>query len=143
MAIEKRRTGDGLATATPRFGSAISGLMRGTDALMVERSDRHDLAIGLLERARKYRPHDPRRLWALERTCRMVARTRREAGGLLATAAEQDRRGLCPAIHRDIAHAMASRTQDHATATGQLRQYVPGHIAVHGKPPADIDEVYD
>ena len=32
---------------------------------MAERSDRHDLAIGLLEKARKYRPNDPRLLWAL------------------------------------------------------------------------------
>ena len=27
---------------------------------MAERSDRHDLAIGLLEKARQHRPNDPR-----------------------------------------------------------------------------------
>ena len=42
---------------------------------MAERSDRHDLAVGLLKKARKYRPNDPRLLWALARTYRMVART--------------------------------------------------------------------
>ena len=77
---------------------------------MAERSDRHALAIGLLEKARQHRPNDPRLLWALGRTYRMVARTDEKLTGgdsLLATAAEQDKRGIYPAIHRDIAYAMA------------------------------------
>ena len=45
---------------TPRFGNVISGLMRDTGTLMAERSDRHDLAIELLEKARQHRPNDPR-----------------------------------------------------------------------------------
>ena len=69
-AIDGKRAGDGLATGTPRFGSVISGLMRDTGTLMAERSDRHDLAIGLLEKALRYRPNDPRLLWALGRTYR-------------------------------------------------------------------------
>ena len=145
-AIDGKRAGDGLATGTPRFGSVISGLMRDTGTLMAERSDRHDLAIGLLEKALRYRPNDPRLLWALGRTYRMVARTEKQlaqADGLLATAADQDRRGIYPAIHRDIAYAMASQSEDYATATGHLRQYVTGHIGVHGKLPSDIDDVYD
>ena len=144
--IEEKRAGDGLATGTPRFGSVISGLMRDTGTLMAERSDRHDLAIGLLERAREHRPNDPRLLWALGRTYRMVARTEEklaEADSMLLTAAEQDKRGIYPAIHRDIAYAMASQLQDYATASGHLRQYVTGHTAVHGKLPSDIDDVYD
>ena len=34
--------------------------MRDTGTLMAERSGRHDLAVSLLEKARKYRPNDPR-----------------------------------------------------------------------------------
>ena len=145
-AIEERRAADGLATGTPRFGSVVSGLMRDTGTLTAERSDRHDLAIGLLEKARSYRPNDPRLLWALARTHRMVARTAAqlaEADSLLATAADQDKRGIYPAIHRDIAYAMASQSEDYAAAAGHLRKYVARHIAVHGKLPADIDDVYD
>ncbi len=144
--IEEKRSGDRLATGTPRFGGVISGLMRDTGTLMAERSDRHDLAIGLLEKARKYRPNDPRLLWALGRTHRMVARTDEqlaEADSLLAMAAAQDKRGIFPAIHRDIAYAMASESEDYATAAGHLRHYVVGHLAVHDALPPDIDDVYD
>ena len=76
----------------------------------------------------------------------MVARTDEklaEADSLLAMAASQDKRGLYPAIHRDIAYAMASQSEDYATAAGHLRQYVTGHLAVHGRLPLDIDDVYD
>ena len=79
--IDQKRAGDGLATGTPRFGSVTSGLMRDTGSLMAERSDRHDLAISLLEKAHKHRPNDPRLLWALGRTYRMVARNERGTGG--------------------------------------------------------------
>ena len=51
---EARPSGDGLATGTPRFGSVISGLMRDTGTFMIDRSDRHDRVIGLLEKARQY-----------------------------------------------------------------------------------------
>ena len=145
-AIDDKRTGGGLVTGTPRFGNVISGLMRDTGTLMAERSDRHDLAIGLLEKARQHRPNDPRLLWALGRTYRMVARTDEkltEGDSLLATASEQDKRGIYPAIHRDIAYAMASQSEDYAAATEHLRKYVDGHIAVHGRLPLDIDDVYD
>ena len=145
-AIDDKRTGGGLVTGTPRFGNVISGLMRDTGTLMAERSDRHDLAIGLLEKARQHRPNDPRLLWALGRTYRMVARTDEkltEGYSLLATASEQDKRGIYPAIHRDIAYAMASQSEDYAAATEHLRKYVDGHIAVHGRLPLDIDDVYD
>ena len=145
-AIDEKWAADALATGTPRFGSVISGLMRDTGTLMAERSDRHDLAISLLEKARQHRPNDPRLLWALGRTYRMVARTDEqlaEVDSLLATAASQDKRGLYPAIHRDIAYAMASQSEEYATAARHLRQYVTGHLAVHGKLPSDIDDVYD
>ncbi|WP_420636209.1 M48 family metalloprotease [Candidatus Palauibacter sp.] len=145
-AIDERRAGDGLSTGTPRFGSVISGLMRDTGAVMAERSDRHDLAIGLLEKARKHRPNDPRLLWALGRTYRMVARSeekRAEADSLLAMAAAQDKRRIYPAIHRDIAYAVASQSEDYASAAGHLRKYVLGHIGVHGRLPSDIDDAYD
>ena len=145
-AIDDKRTGGGLVTGTPRFGNVISGLMRDTGTLMAERSDRHDLAIELLEKARQHRPNDPRLLWALGRTYRMVARTDEkltEGDSLLATASEQDKRGIYPAIHRDIAYAMASQSEDYAAATEHLRKYVDGHIAVHGGLPWDIDDVYD
>ena len=154
-AIDTKRAGDGLLKGTPRFGNVISGLMRDTGTLMAERSDRHDLAIGLLEKARQYRPNDPRLLWALGRTRRMVARTDEklvEADSILATAAEQDKRGIYPAIHRDIAYAMASQSEDYAAAAEHLRKYVDGHIAVHCRlqsdiavhcMPSDIDDVYD
>ena len=107
-----QRADVGGRSESPRFGSVISDLMRDTGTLMAERSDRHDLAVGLLEKARKYRPNAPRLLWALARTYRMVARTdekQAEADSLLAAAAEQDKRRIYPAIHRDIAYAMASR----------------------------------
>ena len=110
--------------------------MRDTGTLMAERSGRHDLAVGLLEKARKYRPNDPRLLWALARIYRMVARTdekQAEADSLLAAAAAQDMRRIYPAIHRDIAYAMASQSEDYAPAAEQLRQYVVGHIGVHGR----------
>ena len=84
--------------------------------------------------------------WALGRTYRMVARTDEElteGDSLLATASEQDKRGIYPAIHRDIAYAMASQSEDYAAATEHLRKYVDGHIAVHGGLPLDIDDVYD
>ena len=145
-AIEEKRAGGGLATGTPRFSSVISGLMRDTGILMAERSDRHDLAIRLLEKARVYRPHDPRLLWALGRTYRMVARTEEklaEASGLLVTAAEQDKRSIYPAIHRDIAYAMASQSGDYVAASEHLRKYVVGYIAAHNSLPLDIDDVYD
>ena len=145
-AIDQQRAGDGLTAGTPHFGSVISGLMRDTGTLMAERSDRHDLAVGLLEKARKYRPNDPRLVWALARTYRMVARTdekQAEADSLLAEAAAQDKRRIYPAIHRDIAYAMASQSEDYAPATEHLRQYVVGHIGVHGKLPSDLDDVYD
>ena len=144
--IDEKRAGDGLATGTPRFGSVTSGLMRDTGSLMAERSDRHDLAIGLLEKAREHRPNDPRLLWALGRTQRMVARNDEElaaADSLLAMAAEQDKRRIYPAIHRDLAYAMASRPENYAAASEHLRTYVVGHIAVHGSLPPDIDDVYD
>ncbi len=104
----REAAGDRLATGTPRFSNVISGLMRDTGTLMAESSDRHDLAIGLLERARKYRPNDSRLLWALGRTYRMVAQAEEklaEADSLLAEAADQDKRRIYPAIHRDIAYA--------------------------------------
>ena len=91
-------------------------------------------------------PLRPRLLWALGRTYRMVARTDEkltEGDSLLATASEQDKRGIYPAIHRDIAYAMASQSEDYAAATEHLRKYVDGHIAVHGGLPLDIDDVYD
>ena len=145
-AIDRKRSGDGLVKGTPRFGNVISGLMRDTGTLMAERSDRHDLAIGLLEKARQYRPNDPRLLWALGRTRRMVARTHgklAEADSIMATAAEQDKRGIYPAIQRDIAYAMASQAEDYAAAAEHLRRYVTGHLAAHGSLPPDIDDVYD
>ncbi len=70
----------------------------------------------------KYRPNDPRLLWALARTYRMVARTdekQAEADSLLAAAAEQDKRRIYPAIHRDIAYAMASQSEAYAPAAEQ------------------------
>ena len=145
-AIDEKQVGDGLAKGTPRFGSVISGLMRDTGRLMAERSDRHELAIGLLEKVRQHRPNDPRLLGAQGRTYRMIARTEEklaEANSLLANAAEQDKRAIYPAIYRDIAYAIASQSEDHATAAGHLRRYVTGHLAVHGKLPSDIDDVYD
>ena len=144
--IDEKRAEDGLATGTPRFGNVISGLMRDTGTLMAERSDRHDLAVSLLERARKHRPNDPRLLWALGRTYRIVARTDEklaEADSLLAAATEQDKRRIYPAIHRDIAYAMASQSEDYASAAEHLRKYVVGHIRTHGSLPSDIDDVYD
>ncbi len=144
--VDEKRAGDGLATGTPRFGSVTSGLMRDTGSLMAERSDRHDPAIGLLEKARKYRPNDPRLLWSLGRTHRMVARNDEElaeADSLLAMAAGQDKRRIYPAIHRDLAYAMASQPENYAAASEHLRAYVVGHIAVHGSLPPDIDDVYD
>ena len=145
-AINNKRTEEGLTPGTPRFGNVISGLMRDTGTLMAERSDRHDLAIRLLEKARQYRPNAPRLLWALGRTYRKVARTDQklaEGNSLLATAAEQDKRGIYPAVHRDIAYAMASHSEDYAAAADHLRKYVDGYIAIHGELPSDIDDVYD
>ena len=145
-AIDAKQSGDGLTKGTPRFSIVMSGLVRDTGTLMAERSDRLDLAIALLERARQHRPNDPRLLWALGRTYRMVARSDdelAEADSLLTSAAEQDKREIYPAIHRDIAYAIASQSDDHATAAKHLQRYVTGHIAKHGKLPSDIDDVYD
>ena len=114
--IDMKRSGDRLVKGTQSLGNVISGLMRDTGTLMAERSDRHDLAIGLLEKARPYRPNDPRLLWALGRTRRMVAQTGEklaEADSILATAAEH------------------------------LRKHVTGHLAVHGLLPPEIDDMYD
>ena len=123
-AINEKRAGDGLATGTPQFGSVISGSIRDTGTLMAKRSDRHDLAIALLGKALKHRPNDPRRLWSLGRTYRMVGRTGEklaEAASLLATAAEQDKRCIYPAIHWDTAYAMASHSEDYTEAAEHLR----------------------
>ncbi len=144
--IDETRAGGGLATGTLRFGSVTSGLMRDTGSLMAERSDRHDLAISLLKKARKHRPNDSRLLWALGRTQRMVSRNEEElaeADRFLAMAAEQDKRRIYPAIHRDLAYAMASQPEDYPAASEHLRTYVVGHIAVHGSLPPDIDDVCD
>ena len=144
--IDNKRTEDGLTPGTPRFGNVISGLMRDTGTLMAERSDRHDLALRLLEKARQYRPNDPRLLWALGRIYRKVARTDEkmaEGNSLLATAADQDKRGIYPAVYRDIAYAIASHSEDYVAAADHLRKYVDGHITIHGRLPSDIDDVYD
>ncbi len=144
--IDEMRAVDGLSKGTSRFGRVLSGMMRDTGALLAERSDRHDLALRLLEKAREHRPNDPRLLWALGRVSGMVARTDEqiaEAHNLLVRAVEEDKRGIYPAIHRDIAVAIASQSDDHGAAVGHLRQYVAGHLAVHGRLPRDIDDVYD
>ena len=144
--IEERRAGGPLTQGTERFGSVLSALMRDTGSLMAERSDRHDLAVRLLEKARQHRPNDPRLLWALGRTYLLIARDKdkqAEANTLLTAAAEQDRRRIFPAIHRDLAYAVASRSGDYAAALEHLKAYVNGHVTVHGQLPADIDEVYD
>ena len=76
----------------------------------------------------------------------MVARTEEklaEADSLLVRAAEKDKRAIYPAIHRDIAYAMASQSEDYAPAAGHLRSYVVGHIGVDGSLPSDLDDVYD
>ena len=38
---------------------------------------------------------------------------------------------------------MASQPENYESASGHLRTYVLGHIAVHGSLPPDIDDVYD
>ena len=144
--IDEQRTQGTLVTGTGQFGSVISGLVRDTGALMAERSDRHDLAIELLEKARQYRPNDPRLLWALGRAYRITARSQTQladAENFLVAAAEQDRRNMYPAIYRDLAYAVASRSEDREAAAEYLKQYVNGHVAAHGALPPDIDDVYD
>ena len=68
----------------------------------------------------------------------MVARTDEKQAE-----AEQDKRRIYAAIHRDMAYAIASQSEAYAPAVEHLRQYVVGHIGVHGKLPSDIDDVYD
>ena len=71
----------------------------------------------------------------------MVARSDEklaEADSLLAMAAEQDKRGIYPAIHRDIAYAIASQSDDYAAAADHLRQYVVEHIAAHRAAPGGL-----
>ena len=77
----------------------------------------------------------------------MVARTDEkltEADSILATASEQDKRGIYPAIHRDIAYAMASQSEElcggRPSISGSMSAW---HLAVHGVLPLDIDDAYD
>lgn len=135
-----------LATGSGRFGRVLSAVIRDNGILLAEESDRFDLALENLERAYRYRPNDPRVLWGIGRVSQMLARTDEQlqrAEGFLASAVEADQRGLYPAIHRDLAYFRAAEREDYTAAAEGLRQYVLGHVAVHGVLPSDLDEVYD
>ena len=135
-----------LATGSGRFGRMLSAVVRDNGILLAEESDRYDLALENLERAHRYRPNDPRVLWGLGRVSQLLARTDEQvqrSEELLAMAVEADQRKLYPAIHRDLAYFRAATREDYTAAADGLKQYVMGHIAVHGALPADLDEVYD
>ena len=135
-----------LATGSGRLGRMLSAVIRDNGILLAEESDRFDLALEHLERAYRYRPNDPRVLWGLGRVNQLLARTDEQvqrAEDFLAKAVESDHRKLYPAIHRDLAYFRAARREDYAAAAEGLKQYVQGHVDVHGVLPSDLDEVYD
>ena len=135
-----------LATGSGRFGRVMSALIRDNGILLAEESDRFDLALENLQRAYRYRPNDPRVLWGLGRVRQSLARTDeqlQQAEDFLANAIEADQRRLYPAIHRDLAYFRAAEREDYTAAAEGLRQYVLGHVAMHGVLPSDLDEVYD
>ena len=144
--VESKRSGGELSTGTGRFGRLMSGLIRDNGILLAERSDRHDLALGNLEMAQRYRPNDPRLLWSLGRVYRMLGRTENQlsrAKSLLVEASQADKRSFYPAIYRDLAYLHATHANDFEAATESLKQYVLGHIAIHRTYPNDLEEVYD
>lgn len=141
-----RRDRGELATGSGRFGRMLSGLIRDNGILLAEHSDRFDLALENLERARRYRPNDPLLLWGLGRVSLLLGRTDEQlqkAADLLAMAIDADQRKLYPAIHRDLAYFRAVSGGDYNAAAEGLKQYVLGHMAAHGTLPSDLEEVYD
>ena len=140
------RDSGALATGSARFGRMLSAVIRDNGILLAEESDRYDLALENLERALRYRPNDPRVLWGLGRVSQLLARNSEQvqrAEELLAMAVEADQRKLYPAIHRDLAYFRAATREDYTAGAEGLKQYVMGHIAVHGALPSDLEEVYD
>ena len=136
----------GLATGSGRLGRVLSAVIRDNGILLAEESDRFDLALENLERAYRYRPNDARLLWGLGRVHQLLARTDEQvqrAEDFLARAVESDHRKFYPAIHRDLAYLRAARREDYTAAAEGLKQYVLGHVEVHGVLPSDLDEVYD
>ena len=143
---QSRLDSDGLATGSGRLGRVLSAVIRDNGILLAEESDRYDLALEHLERAYRYRPNDARLLWGLGRVQQLLARTDEQvqrAEDFLAKAVEFDHRKLYPAIYRDLAYFRAARPEDYAAAAESLKQYVLGHVEVHGVLPSDMDEVYD
>ena len=144
--FQNKRSSGAIATGTGRFGRMLSATIRDNGILLAERSDRYDLALESLERAQRYRPNDPRLLWALGRVYGMVGRTqesREKAELMLKMAIEADQRYFYPAIHRDLAYLQAAGSDDYASAMDNLKQYVLGHIATHSTLPSDLEQVYD
>ena len=143
---QSRLDSGALATGSGRFGRVLSAVIRDNGILLAEESDRYDLALENLQRAYRYRPNDPRVLWGLGRVNQLLARTDeqlQQAEDFLANAVEADQRKLYPAIHRDLAYFRAAEREDYTAAAEGLRQYVQGHVAMHGVLPSDLDEVYD
>ena len=135
-----------LSTGSGRFERVTSGLRRDASILLAERIDRYDLALEGLESVQKVRPNDPKLLWAMGRIYRLAGRTAEhldKARELLMQAAEEDRRQLFPAIHRDLAYLHATRADDFEAAAESLKMYVLGHIRKHGSYPEDLEVTYD
>ena len=135
-----------LSTGSGRFERVTSGLRRDASILLAERIDRYDLALEGLESVQRVRPNDPKLLWAMGRIYRLAGRTPEhldKARKLLMQAAEEDRRQLFPAIHRDLAYLHATRADDFEAAAESLKTYVLGHIGKHGSYPADLEATYD
>ena len=135
-----------LSTGSGRFERVTSGLRRDASILLAERIDRYDLALEGLESVQKVRPNDPKLLWAMGRIYRLAGRTPEhldKARELLMQAAEEDRRWLFPAIHRDLAYLHATRADDFEAAAGSLKTYVLGYIRKHGSYPKDLEVAYD
>ena len=135
-----------LSTGSGRFERVTSGLRRDASIMLAERIDRYDLALEGLESVQRVRPNDPRLLWAMGRIYRLAGRTPEhldKARGLLIQAAEQDRRQLFPAIHRDLAYLHATRADDFEQAAESLKSYVLSYLRKHGTYPADLEVTYD
>lgn len=146
LAQEIGRKSGSLQTGGADFSRLTSVVRRDSSIQLSEVLDRHDLALEGLEAVLPVRSDDPKLLWAIGRIHRLTERSGQEnslALRFLQRAAESDKRGLFPAIHRDLGYAYATSAGDFPSAVQSLQTYVDRHVRKHGTYPPDLETVYD
>ena len=135
-----------LGTGSGSYEKLTSVVRRDSGIHMAELLDRYDLALDMLEAVLPVRPDDPKLLWALGRIHNLTEGPSAEGSSAieyLKRAAEADRRGLFPAIHRDLGYAYATTAEDFPKAAESLQTYLERYVRKHGTYPADLETVYD